>query len=202
MDCLMPELDGYDATRAIRLLSDPIKSRVPIVGMTTGSRASSRDGCIAAGMDDHVTKPVRLEELMRVVRHWSARPSHSIAEKAMYEEEDDKALDAGVIASLRDLGGDDPSIFNELVELFLEDTPTRIAALEQALASGSARELEAAAHTLKSSAGNLGAYVLSTLCKELEDCGRNQKLEAATSLVARSREEFKRVEEQLREELA
>jgi len=152
-------------------------------------------------MDDHVTKPVRLEELMRVVRHWSARPSKSITETHMYDE-DERSLDPGVIASLRDLGGDDPSIFNELVELFIADTPVRIKALEQALASGSARNLEAAAHALKSSSGNLGAYVLSTLCKELEVCGRNKNLESAASLVARSREEYRRVEEALREELS
>jgi CheY-like chemotaxis protein/HPt (histidine-containing phosphotransfer) domain-containing protein len=197
MDCLMPEIDGYDATRAIRLLSDPVKSRVPIVAMTTGSQPADRETCIAAGMDDQVTKPVRLEELMRVVRHWSARPSQASTESTM----DDNSLDPEVIATLRDLGGDDPSIFNELVELFLSDTPPRIRALEAALESGNPKDLEAAAHALKSSSGNLGAYVLSGLFKELESCGRSKDLDAAAPLVAQSREEYHRVEVALREEM-
>ena len=117
-------------------------------------------------------------------------------------ENETPALDADVISSLRELGGDDPSVFVELVALFLEDTPPRIAALEAAVASGSAADLEAAAHALKSSCGNLGALRLAALFKDLEACGHSADVESAASLVARSKSEFHRVEEALRREIA
>jgi CheY-like chemotaxis protein/HPt (histidine-containing phosphotransfer) domain-containing protein len=199
MDCQMPELDGFAAARAIRLLSNPVRRRVPIIGMSMSTE--DRSSIAEAGMDDHITKPVRLESLARVVRHWAAGKSPNPKESDVYDS-DRNALDPEVIASLRDLGGDDPSIFNELVALFLEDTPPRIRELEEALTSGSTQRLEAAAHALKSSAGNLGAYVLSMLFREIEACGRAKDLESAAPLVARSQREFRRVEEALREELA
>jgi HPt (histidine-containing phosphotransfer) domain-containing protein len=112
-------------------------------------------------------------------------------------------LDGEVIASLRELneeGG--PDLLAELVQLFLEDTPGRIADLCRALDGRDHGALERAAHGLKSSSANLGAIALSKLFRELESAGRNHDLDRATSLVRASREEYERVREALRSEIS
>ena len=113
-----------------------------------------------------------------------------------------QVLDRDVIASLRELGGeDDPGLFVELVQLFLDDTPGRMHDLVSAFESADADALERAAHALKSSAANLGAISLSTLFKELESAGRENDLDRAQSLLTESRKEFERVENALKSEI-
>jgi HPt (histidine-containing phosphotransfer) domain-containing protein len=140
-----------------------------------------------------------------MLEKWVHSPS-GVEERTAQEErsmqQNKPALDRGVISALRELGGDDdPGLFAELVELFLEDTPQRLRALSGALEQQDPGALERAAHALKSSAANLGALALSELFKELEAASRERDLERAASLVARSNSEFQRVEAALRSEL-
>lgn len=108
-------------------------------------------------------------------------------------------LDPEVIESLKLLGGeDDPALFRDLVEIFIKETPPLIAKLEQALASGDAHALERAAHSLKSSSGNLGALGLSSIFRDVEMAGRAQEIERARPLVDRSRGEYVEVEHALK----
>jgi HPt (histidine-containing phosphotransfer) domain-containing protein len=107
-----------------------------------------------------------------------------------------------VIASLRELGGeDDPGLFIELVNLFLSDTPERLQALSEAMERRDPTALERAAHALKSSSANLGALELSALFRDIEAAGRDKDLSRAAPLVARTRPEFARVEAALRSEV-
>ena len=111
-------------------------------------------------------------------------------------------LDKGVIASLRELGGDDdPGLFIELVNMFLSDTPERMRALSEAMEKRDPTALERAAHALKSSSANLGALGLSGLFRDIEAAGRSKDLSRAEPLVARTRPEFAKVEKALREEM-
>jgi HPt (histidine-containing phosphotransfer) domain-containing protein len=111
-------------------------------------------------------------------------------------------LDRTVIATLRELGGeDDPGLFTELVNMFLADTPERLQAMIEALDKRDPTALERAAHALKSSSANLGALGLSGLFREIEAAGREKDLARAASLVERTRPEFERVEAALRSEL-
>jgi HPt (histidine-containing phosphotransfer) domain-containing protein len=112
-------------------------------------------------------------------------------------------LDREVLTSLKELGGDDdPGLFLELVNLFLEDTPERLRVLGEALDNGDPTALERAAHALKSSAANLGALSLSGLFRDLETAGREKNLELASSLISRARPEWARVEQALRSEIS
>ncbi len=107
-----------------------------------------------------------------------------------------------VIASLRDLSGDDePDLFAELVQLFLEDTPTRLAELNVALDAQDPEGMERAAHALKSSAANLGAMGLSRLFREIESAGREQNIERASFLIRESGQEYERVQSALKSEI-
>ncbi|MEO0650132.1 MAG: Hpt domain-containing protein [Planctomycetota bacterium] len=115
----------------------------------------------------------------------------------------DLTLDPSVIEALRELGGEEePELFEELVTMFLDDTPGRIEALLEALEAGDATTLERTAHALKSSCGNLGARRLASLCFEIESAGRAGDVEAARPLVGRSTDEFAAVAAALKSELA
>jgi HPt (histidine-containing phosphotransfer) domain-containing protein len=119
------------------------------------------------------------------------------------QENRESILDGDVIASLRELNeADGPDLLVELVQLFLADTPRRIAEVDSALARGDHAALERAAHALKSSSANLGASGLSKIFRELESAGRNHDLVQAASLVRESQQEYGRVCDALRAEIS
>ncbi len=106
-------------------------------------------------------------------------------------QNNDSVLDMEVIAMLRELGGDDdPGLLTELIDLFLADAPTYLAALSEALQRGDATGLEQAAHTLKSSSANIGAVQLSEFCKELELAGKSNAVSASSAVLQRTQEHF------------
>ncbi len=105
-----------------------------------------------------------------------------------------RVLDLGVIEMLKGLGGDDePDLFVELVDLFLEDARGNLEALRDALDRTDAEEVERVAHMLKSSCGNVGATPLASTCFELEQLGRARRLSGATDLLASALREFEEV---------
>jgi HPt (histidine-containing phosphotransfer) domain-containing protein len=105
-----------------------------------------------------------------------------------------RVLDMGVIATLKELGGDDePELFMELVDLFLEDARGNFDSLRAALDAADPRGVERAAHTLKSSCGNVGAVGLSATCFKLEQLGRARRLDGALQLLEGALSEFEQV---------
>jgi signal transduction histidine kinase/DNA-binding response OmpR family regulator len=207
MDCQMPVLSGYDATREIRGMEDGEKQSVPIVAMTANAMRGDRERCLAAGMDDYLAKPVRADELAQMLEKWkNARSDNGLHQRCrenVMNDNNEEILDRDVLESLRELGGeDDPEMFLELVELFLDDTPPRIAALERALDAGDAEAVEQAAHALKSSCANLGATKLSSLLREIEYAGKENDLDRAGSLARNTGDEYRAVEQALRAELS
>ena len=203
MDCQMPILNGFDATERIRELSN---GDVPIVAMTAAAMSRDRERCLEVGMNDYLSKPVQKAELERMLEKWV--PLAPLARGTETERglpvmtREDSVLDPNVIASLRELGGEeDPGLFAELVHLFLSDTPERMRQLETALEQSDPTALERSAHALKSSSANLGAMGLSALFRDIETAGREKNLDRAASLVERSSQEFARVKEALRTEM-
>ena len=198
MDCQMPRMNGFEATNRIR---EEYGARVPIIAMTANAMSGDRERCLAAGMNDYLSKPVQKEHLQSMLDKWirGAKAAKAVTETPMAIE---KAVDPDVLESLRELGGEeDPGLFAELVEIFLDDTPQRMQQIQDAIENDDAEALGAAAHALKSSCANLGALALADLFKELEFAGRDQDLDRAGPLVRRSTEEYGRVEEELRAEV-
>jgi len=203
MDCQMPVMNGFEATERIRELTH---GDVPIIAMTAAAMSKDRERCLEVGMNDYLSKPVQKADLERMLEKWipvtsterGTTPERGIP--TMNERE--TVLDRSVIASLRELGGDDdPGLFAELVDLFLSDTPERMRQLESALEQSDPSALERAAHALKSSSANLGAMGLSALFRDIETAGREKDLDRAASLVQRSSQEFARVKDALRTEM-
>ena len=167
MDVQMPELDGLEASRRIgREL--PHARRPYIIAMTANAMQGDRELCLAAGMDDYISKPVRVEELVAALeRSTTLRHAHKPHEAEATAPEaliDQATLDR----LLQSLGDGDPAILVELIELFLAETPKQIGELRHALLAQNVTEVARAVHTLKANAAILGADALTALSAELE----------------------------------
>ncbi len=211
MDVQMPEMDGYEATAEIRRRQEGQGQHTPIIAMTANAMQGDREKALEAGMDDYVPKPVTARELETVLERWisqqasskpdtGARKAHADA-TALNEEA--ASLDESVLAALRELQEEgEPDILEELIELFLEDAPSQIAALGESVEAGNAHAVERIAHTLKGSSGNMGAARMTAICSELEDVGASSALYRAPELVKRLEEEFERVRATLKAKIA
>jgi len=212
MDCQMPEMDGFEAAAAIRERERAGgRPRVAIVALTAHAMRGDRERCLAAGMDDYLAKPIRREELERVLKPWlpaagpaAARtaPAPAAAAPAVPAAPEGPpagpAVDDAVIDGLRALADDsEPHFLASLIQTYLDDAPVRVAAIEQAAARGDAKALEKAAHALKGSSRNLGAPALATLCEEIERAGAAKEIAHAAGAVARLRGELERAREGL-----
>jgi CheY-like chemotaxis protein len=166
MDVQMPEMDGFAATAAIREreLAQPGGRRVPIVALTAFAMQGDRERCLAAGMDDYLTKPIRHHQLAAVLTRLAAE-----APGAAETEESGPALDeAGALA----YAGGDRQLLGELLGIFLEDCPGRLQAIRDAVAGSDPAALMRAAPTLSGSLGVLGAAGAIALVGPLEALGR------------------------------
>ncbi|MFT4257137.1 MAG: ATP-binding protein [Pseudoxanthomonas sp.] len=210
MDCQMPVLDGYAATRRWRRIEAQRNdnARLPIVAMTANAMAGDRQRCLEAGMDDYLSKPVSREQLGECLQRWlslgrpAAAPAPAptaeptIGEAIIAAASDTRAaaapappatgpsvLDHAMLDELHEIAGDETA---RIVALFLDDAPRLIAELEKAAATATP-DLDAmreAAHTLKSSSANVGAMALSAVAKRIELGARAQTLERPAVSVA------------------
>jgi len=188
MDVQMPELDGYGATEAIRNAEAQRNARrVPIIAMTANAMQGDRELCLAAGMDDYLSKPVKIEELKRTITHWlQAAPATGESGAGVpVETPDVPVLDAEVIASLRSLElPEEGNIIQDLVRTYLDDTLHQIREMRTSLADGDAARLRMAAHAVKGSSANLGAHVVNQHCRELEVLAQMGDLRNAEAHIA------------------
>jgi CheY-like chemotaxis protein/HPt (histidine-containing phosphotransfer) domain-containing protein len=200
MDCQMPEMDGYEATRRIRARMGDFP-QPHIIAMTAHAMQGDREKCLAAGMDDYISKPVQLNALAAAL----ARGLSPDAKMVPLKKEDDfandpveSALCEETLQSLKELGstiGD--SFFPELIETFERDATCHLGALRSAIASGDTRRLREEAHALKGASCTIGAQVMGGICQQLENLGIAQNAEGAAELIVRLEREFDRVKNQL-----
>ena len=174
MDCQMPELDGYEASRQIRAVEQAAGAtrRTYIVAMTANAFPGDREACIQAGMDDYISKPVKINDLQAAL----ARAGEKRTPPSLPPPGQGGVVDLEILNSLRELqvpGEADPVA--EICEIFLADAPRTLQRIQEAFAAQNLTALEQAAHTLKGSASNLGGRQVSQLALQvLEYCRRHE----------------------------
>lgn len=177
MDLQMPVMDGLSATRRIRTEeTESDRARVPIVAVTANAFAEDRARCIAAGMDDYLSKPYSEDDLVRMLGKWLPHGSRPIAAASVADkhngqptrsqnEPSSTAIDPSALANLK---ASRPDLLQRLITTFLAHAPVALDELAAAAKRGDLETLAVVAHSLKSSSANLGAYAMTAACRELE----------------------------------
>ncbi len=167
MDVQMPEMDGLEATAAIREWERNAGRHTPIVAMTAHAMAGDRERCLEGGMDGYVSKPIRPGDIEKAIA--DAVPGHT------------DVIDRATL--LEGLGGDE-ELLREMAQLFVSDSARMMKEIREAAERGDAAGLHRAAHALKGAIGNFGAKTAFELAQKLENMGRERDLRGADKACA------------------
>jgi two-component system sensor histidine kinase/response regulator len=205
MDCAMPEMGGYAATRAIRDLErERGTGHTPVVAITANAMQGDREKCLDAGMDDYISKPFGLEQFRELLARWiSSMPSPGAAIEASRVAQEPAAIDASFLEDLRANPADGLTEFlTQLRGQFLREAGDRLAAINEAVLRGDSLNLKRAAHGLKGSSGVVGAKTMAALCAELERRAADEQMNDVAPLAEELQCEFGRVRDELDAKLA
>jgi hypothetical protein len=199
MDCQMPELDGYDTTREVRRREQG-GPRIPIIAMTASSMEGERERCLAVGMDDYLTKPLRSQTLKDTLARWTSEPTRGVhvvptGTEGYSAAGSSELLDEAAVAELENL---DDEVLPELVSLYFDEAPKQLHALSDAIARGEALRVGQTAHMLKGSSRTLGAARVARIAAELEGAAKAGDLTGAEDLLANLRSGLDETENALR----
>jgi PAS domain S-box-containing protein len=199
MDCQMPEMDGYEATRHIRDPKTDIPNHaIPIIALTAHAMKGDREKCLEAGMNDYITKPLDRNELAGALRRWAPAemdegPSDSGTEKAgagvtkdishspVFDEEE----------VVRRLDGD-WELIKTVVAGFLEDLPQQLGTLKTYFKAGDVTGAGRHAHMIKGAAANVGAEAMREAAFKIEEAGKTGSIEVMTALLPLVSDQFER----------
>ena len=209
MDCQMPVMDGFAATSAIRREEqDAGRPRtLPVIAITANALQGDREACLAAGMDDYLSKPFTQAELAGVIGRWIALPlaasvHHDQAVPTLPPEAREviqrDVINAKALENIRTLsrqGGD--ALVQKVIAAYVGDTPQHLRTLRTAVGLDDADTVRRVAHSLKSASANVGAETLARLCKDLEHMGRAASVTGAATLLTDMEEEFQAVRQSL-----
>jgi two-component system sensor histidine kinase/response regulator len=189
MDVQMPEMDGFEAAQQIRNLGSEVRNhQISIIAMTAHAMKGDREMCLNAGMNDYLSKPIDPSELAEAIARWT--PSETSTDPKPSEEA--RIFNADVL--LQRLGGD-TQFYNEIIDVFLQDVPKQIHALEGAILRGDAPFVQRQAHTLRGASANIGAVGLEEVAFQLEKAIEKQDLSQAVEMLDCIKIEFNRFEQ-------
>ncbi len=212
MDCQMPVLDGYEASRAIRLRESsagPAGTRIPIVALTANALVGDAEQCLAAGMDAHLAKPYTRKQLASMLARWlpadkvehTGNTGFDVAGVAPVKPPPaESQLDQAALDNIRSMD-DDGSVLCEVIQMFLDEVPGHLQGMQRALDEGDAAALGRHAHALKSASFNVGAKGVGELCKRLEKEAKAGATPALGDLVGAISATLDRVQPALRAEM-
>jgi CheY-like chemotaxis protein/HPt (histidine-containing phosphotransfer) domain-containing protein len=198
LDVQMPEMDGLEAARQI-CQRWPTEKRPCIIAMTGNALTGDREKCLSAGMDDYISKPVRVGDLQSALQRWGptrTRKSDTAFVSRLKPGTADNLLDLATIAELRNLpASNGVRMLQELMGLFLEAAPQRIAQISQSINDGPMLAFHAQA--LKSMGLSLGVKRIVELSQKLEDLGRTRNVHAAPAMLQELETAFAQTQTQL-----
>lgn len=190
MDVQMPDMNGLEATAAIREKERATSRYTPIIAMTAHAIKGDRERCMEAGMDGYIAKPIKPDEMFRVLEEFASEIQNA------YARADGESLDR--LAILERLGGD-ADLLREVAGLFLEKQEKQLREIRDAIDCGDASRLEQAAHTLKGSLGNFHAHASIRTASLLEEMGRSGELDGAREALAEMERQIDRLKPALAE---
>ena len=212
MDCNMPVVNGYDATRQIRMYENgsegaEVESAVPIIAMTANNTQAEIDRCMEAGMDDFLSKPLRINELTETLVKWVPRDLPAFTETIQDSDFDLSAniSDVDIVGAnydplvVQELKNNVGEVVVSMMEAFIEDTPVYLESLKNAITQSDSRQVRELAHTVKGSASNFGAKQVTELSKLLEDKGAEENLAGVPALYEQLLAAFVRLSKSLEE---
>lgn len=180
MDCQMPEMDGYDATRAIRQgKAGEENKQLPIVAMTANAMQGDREKCIDSGMNDYIAKPINLPVLKSTLIKWILKEEVSEhASNLFIETQQPRYIDLPIWNEADALVrlGNNPVLLNKIIESFIYDSQHSFTSLINALEENNCESVQLHAHSLKGAAGNISAMKLHTISKQFEIAAKNKNL--------------------------
>ncbi len=206
MDCNMPEMDGLEATRWLRQHEEETLHHLPVIALTANAMQEDRERCLAAGMDDFLSKPFEQDQLRAILRCWLHQDAVVFAPTPATEKAVEPAtgglykgvLDREVIEQIQTLQRPGkPDLVKKLTAMYLNNTPPMLRRLDEALTANDAETLYQAAHALKSSSVHLGVKSVTGLAKALEMRAKKQSLEGAGELIAALDQAYADVKEAL-----
>ena len=173
MDCQMPEMDGYEATRQLRRAEAGTDRHLPVIAMTAAAMTGDREACLEAGMDDYITKPVSVDAISEVLERWILRQAVPESGRTGSQPTTERpVLDPDRFAVLRELDAGDGDLLATIIHEYVKDATQILAAIRAAIAEGDPQTVERNSHTLKGASANLGAIGLTEICGKLEALGR------------------------------
>lgn len=213
MDMQMPEMDGLTATRCIcQEWQKEVRPR--IIAMTANAMEGDREACLAAGMDDYISKPIRTEVLVQALTNTPKLSTIDRQQESLVKLENlptnlvnnnsklATPLDSQVLQAFREMVGQNVDcVLAEIIDCYLDDTPKLLIAIASAIVENDAPILQRATHTLKSSSITLGATIFAKICQELEIISRTGNTEAGKDKLPQLEAEYKRVKTALQIEL-
>ncbi len=199
LDWNMPEMDGYEATAAIRA-RETNGQRIPIIAMTAHALEGERAKCLAAGMDDYLSKPVNIEELEKVLGTWLSVASASMVEANASETLERDHSPPVDLERLYLAMGDEPEELQEMLDIYLEQMEDSLKKLNAAIGDGDASGIVSITHNCAGVSANCGMTAVVASLQELERMGRESKLSGAAQVGAEVEREFRRIKHFLQEQ--
>jgi PAS domain S-box-containing protein len=180
MDILMPEMDGFEATK-ILLDNTDLEARPKIIAMTANAMLGDREKCVANGMDDYISKPVRREELQEIILKWGQiilEEMESYFSRLLKKQTGTKIIDESKISFLSDMESEeDIKFYAELLDIYIDDLPKTLKKIQLAFANKNGKDLRFAAHKLRGSSVTLNIEIMSRLSHLLETAALEERFD-------------------------
>jgi len=206
MDCQMPVMDGFEATRIIRKTEISSNHHIPIIAMTANTTQEDRKSCLSAGMDDYVSKPVNVETVTRILDRWLYTERLRTGNGSGSQSESMpqfKTIDEQIIQSIRSLQANgQPDLLTDLIDTYFKESAEALEFIEKAIETTDFNLLLLKSHDLNGGSRNMGAIALAELCRRLELQARNGALENANKIFQEIKQEYQQVKEALEQQRA
>ena len=194
MDCLMPEMDGYEATRRIREgQGGAIYQTIPIIALTANAMVRDREKCLEVGMNDHLSKPIQPQALRQTLAQWLPPLTETPKNQAVQHTHPKTMLIFKPDALLELFAGDQINA-SKFCDFVIEDINKAISALEEALRQDDAAAVRLHAHSIRGAASNVYAVPLTEVCSTIEQAAQANNLNSATSHIEELHQQFQQLQ--------